>query len=152
MKCIANRPCQKRVNGKAVYFYAGDMHDFEECPSGFTPIEKSKIVKIAGGAVLDFGDLKDDVVRALDFDIKDLKRYMSKKHPMVTYPGNIGREKLVEKYLYARAADDERGSVMASTGTQVIDPVQAAADAANSTIESDVDDSSELSALFDSEE
>ena len=43
MKCVCERPCQVRVDGKIHTFHRGEVFDFDECPAHFRPVRGDSI-------------------------------------------------------------------------------------------------------------
>lgn len=118
---MANKECQIRINGKAVFFHRGETRsftaeEFEKLEDGvFSPVESHRImleVKDTGDKVevLDFDSLSEDAIAAIEMDAEDIREqlmdYMSARYPEISYPPNIGLVKLTEKYLYARVNSD----------------------------------------------
>lgn len=135
MKCVALKACQKRMEtgrfaGRVVFFKPGEMGDFPECPEGFRPIGTTVDAEHrdpVGDTTtykdgVDFANATEEELMEAEFEIGELKAYMKEKHPAIAFAGNIGKEKLVAKLLYARDNDtdatDSTGEVDRAVGTQ----------------------------------
>lgn len=120
MRCVAIKACQKRMEsgrfkGRIVFFKPGEIGEFEECPEGFRPIGTTVVMEHrdpVGDTIeyidgIDFASATEEELFETEFNIEELKEYMSLHHPAIKIPYNIGREKLIQKFVYARTNDTE---------------------------------------------
>jgi len=89
MKCVCNRKCVAIVaSGKHVRFNPGQVHDFDECPLHFDPIEGEGAVEV------DFSTASEEMLSETDFDLEELKKFIRDTYDIKA--GKRGKEKTIE--------------------------------------------------------
>jgi len=91
MKCVCERDCQVRINGKIITFARGDVVDLEEEHRYFRNIE---------GGDIDFSIAGEEELLEAEYDLNDLKAYIRETYGK--NPRNRGKENTVKMLLDCR--------------------------------------------------
>ena len=99
MLCVCRRACQRRDNaGYIRTFKAGDVFDFEKCPTLFEPIEP--VVEGMETVAVDFGTAKEPELLNAEYDLEDLRKYLKETYDKTTKITD--KEKLVAMLIDCR--------------------------------------------------
>ena len=83
MLCVCRKACQRRDNaGYIRTFKAGDVFDFEKCPTLFEPIEP--VVEGMATVAVDFGTAKEPELLNAEYDLEDLREYLKETYDKTT--------------------------------------------------------------------
>lgn len=99
MLCVCRKACQRRDNaGYIRTFKAGDVFDFEKCPTLFEPIEP--VVEGMATVAVDFGTAKEPELLNAEYDLEDLRKYLKETYDKTTKITD--KEKLVAMLIDCR--------------------------------------------------
>ena len=99
MLCVCRQACQRRDSaGYIRTFKAGDVFDFEKCPTLFEPIEP--VVEGMATVAVDFGTAKEPELLNAEYDLEDLRKYLKETYDKTTKITD--KEKLVAMLIDCR--------------------------------------------------
>ena len=99
MLCVCRMACQQRDSaGYIRTFKAGDVFDFEKCPTLFEPIEP--VVEGMATVAVDFGTAKEPELLNAEYDLEDLRKYLKETYDKTTKITD--KEKLVAMLIDCR--------------------------------------------------
>lgn len=102
MKCICDRSCQVRINGRAVTFKRGEVHEFDECPAHFAQLGRSLKEKVTPEGGVDYDAISREELLEVDGDVEDLKAYCKRLYPDIRFTSGVTFDDLVFRYIEAR--------------------------------------------------
>lgn len=135
MRCICERKCQVRTNGKARLYKEGEIAEFDECPDNFRELGKRAQAANGGAGPMDYDGIGVTELAELEGDVEDLKAHVSKHYPEVSYARNIGWDTLLTRYLQAR---EEATTIIDNTGKRKNIIVNIASDIAQGNAEDEM--------------